>query len=232
MTDYCLNSLTQLECYQSIFLISLSFVVALLNLHGYIQIYRSTSNKIKFEQYVLISGVITSILMILTCIFKLVVLLDITHFLFFVIFIFITRRFIKVCSEVEGLKISNVFFFVANSFNILLLILSLSLASIGILEELEIYSFDPLVTSIMFYSVNYGNKAFSIVIASILLKYGIKLIRSLESEYKENVEDEYLDKIEYNAFEQSNNIGMSQLLKHSSLNKLINTKEIYIKKRM
>lgn len=173
---YCLNSYTHSECCQSIFLVVLCSIVVLLNIIGFIQVYRSTNLTMKFEQYVLFSNMSVGILLLISVFFKYLIIIHIIHFLTFIIVIFIVRRFIKVYRQVSGKYHNEYIFYI--TFMLINLLFLFGALTFNILKYLNALNG---LTQVFIFVVIYGQKLFALFISILCCRIGFKLIFYLKN---------------------------------------------------
>ena len=101
ITNYCFNSSIQLDCTLSLVTAAICTIIIVINIFAAIRVHLATKYYLKFEQYVLYSSIVESLLNIIGIVYVNIFLLHCIHFLQMIVVIFITRRFLKVYKGME-----------------------------------------------------------------------------------------------------------------------------------
>ena len=188
-------------------IIIISLIIFILNIFGIIKLCQ-IDHKIKFEEWVLISGIIELILMNIFLNYKrYTILLTIVETLQIIIILFITRRFFK---SYFLLSNSNIGSFCYNSFYIILIILNAIFTILSILLDLSTIFYLQLFISSDFLNnfISLIYDFFGLITSFILLIIGLKLkgiMLKLKQIEEENKEESQFSYEEYNPNIRNNN---------------------------
>jgi len=174
--EYCLSSFTYIECLQSILLMIILLISFIILSYGVIQTYRSYFQKgFKFEQFILLNGVIIILLQILLIFFKNLFLIHLIHFLNLFIVVYITKRFIRAFCLVKHMDINyERFFLVFNIINCFFLVVNIVITTLDCFVRLTIYDLYYIVLIFI-----YLHKVFAIIVTYIYFKAGLSIIKFL-----------------------------------------------------
>ena len=174
-------------------LIIFSMIIFTINIIG-IKKMCQIDHKITFEEWVLISGILETILLLIYVLHKKYeILLTIIQALQIIITLFITRRFLKgylIFSENDtGPNCYNYYYIILVIVNIIFIIVCLILNILSLKKGIKTYYFSSLITLIY--------DLFGSITSFILLIFGLKLKKLMIID-KENEEKEVIQKYENN----------------------------------
>ena len=174
-------------------ILAFSIIIFFLNSIG-IKKMCQIDHKIKFEEWVLISGILETILLLIYVLHKKYeILLTIIQALQIIITLFITRRFLKgylIFSENDtGPNCYNYYYIILVIVNIIFIIVCLILNILSLKKGIKTYYFSSLITLIY--------DLFGSITSFILLIFGLKLKKLMIID-KENEEKEVIQKYENN----------------------------------
>jgi hypothetical protein len=180
-------------------LIIFSMIIFTINIIG-IKKMCQIDHKIKFEEWVLISGILETILLLIYILHKKYeILLTIIQALQIIITLFITRRFLKgylIFSENDtGPNCYNYYYIILVIVNIIFIIVCLILNILSLKKGIKTYYFSSLITLIY--------DLFGSITSFILLIFGLKLKKLMiidkkkeEKEINQKYEDHHRDSID------------------------------------
>lgn len=182
----------QLSYNSEVFLWMIASSIIIINSYGLIRMFQAY-HAIKFENYVLLSGVCEAVCFMVFKVFKYEVVVIIIQFLQIVITLFISRRFLKLYlllkKKNSKTKIFNTYFIILVSANVVFMLALLGLSIYEFFfpsDWLDHYEFIP-----------YAHSVFSAIVSVLLFIFSLnigKMIRmaELESDKHSNV-DYYLE---------------------------------------
>ena len=203
--------------------IIISGIIFLFNIFGIIKLCQ-IDHKIKFEEWVLISGIIELSLMIFYLKYKRYeILLTIVETLQNIIILFITRRFLKSYFLLSNSKLGS---FCYNSYYLILIIVNILFTILSVVFDLLSIYFNKVSEKeyeFLNNIISFIYAFFSLITSLILLIIGLKLKRIMIkiNEFEEENKNE--DKFIYEEYNPSNllntEIKSNNLINENSLNK-------------